>query len=304
MFRFILTKKLFSGQNQAAGANVREAQRPNRRISERFAFDHRRMTMMSDQDIMVVREVSQAGFSSVVSERTWARMDVGDGYTSRLRIGSEILEFSIRVAWKDEIASEAASEAGSEVGSGRTWLLGFEMLPAALGQESADVAWRRLIRPASLAGSLQKVDSSFMQQFGSEKVWYHGDDGCDLMIWSSPEDSKMIAWRLSFDSHYIEWREGTGLETGQSTDLSSFQGESGTGGENTNANAGGSKLALPGLSKKNQSHVQEKTTLDPRRLRDAIDILSAANVDEAPELMQLLEGELANHGQNRRSDLR
>ena len=114
----------------------------------------------------------------------------------------------------------------------------------------------------------------------------------------------MIAWRLSFDSHYIEWREGSGLETGQSTDLSSFQGENGTGGENTKANASGSKLALPGLSKKNQSHGQEKTTLDPRRLRDAIDILSAANVDEAPELMRLLEGELANHGQNRRSDLR
>lgn len=261
MFRFFLTKKIFSGENPAVVPDAR----PNRRMSQRFAFDHKKVTMMSDQDIMVVREVSETGFSSIVSERTWSRMNVGDGYSSRLRIGPEVHEFSIRVAWKD--ASPEPS---------MTWTLGFELVP---GDDGIPSAWRRLIRPAALAGSLQRVDSSFMQQFGSGKAWYHGDDGCDLMIWSAPGGGGLFAWRLSFDTHFVEWRDGSGFETGRTPDLTP-----GVPGNPTGLGV----PEMPGL--------RRSSGPDHRRLHEALDILSACEVEEAPSLIRLLEGELAKRG--------
>ena len=298
MFRFFLTKKIFAGKIRGVAAESarsgffqqaeqQAAWQPNRRMKERFSVDHRRMTMMSDQDIMVVREVSETGFSSVVSERTWARMGIGDGYSSRVRIGPDVLEFSVKVAWKD-VVNLADAAAGDRAPP--THLLGFEMIQDA---ENSVSGWRRLIRPSALAGSLQRVDSSFMQQFGSEKVWYHGDDGCDLMIWFSPDESKMIAWRLSYDSHYVEWRDGSPFETGRTPDLT-------PGVFSNEANFGSPEL--PEI--RTPSNGTGKATIDHRRLQEALDILSASDVTEAAELIQLLEGELAHHGQNRRSNIR
>ena len=297
MFRFFLTKKIFAGsirevasESERNGVPRQAGQQPNRRMKERFSFDHRRMTMMSDQDIMVVREVSESGFSSVVSERTWGRMGIGDGFSSRVRIGPDVLEFSIKVAWKDVVdpPSSAAGDAAPVI-----HLLGFEMIQDV---ENSISGWRRLIRPSTLAGSLQRVDSSFMQQFGSEKVWYHGDEGCDLMIWFSPDESKMIAWRLSYDSHYVEWRDGSPFETGRSPDLS-------PGVFSDEANFSVPDLPAIRTTGRGGDIGGDKAAIDHRRLQEALDILAASDVTEAPELIQLLEGELAHHGQNRRSNI-
>lgn len=298
MFRFFLTKKIFAGEIRQVASELgrtdgprQAAQQPNRRMKERFSFDHRRMTMMSDQDIMVVREVSESGFSSVVSERTWGRMGIGDGYSSRVRIGPDVLEFSIKVAWKDvvEPTISAAGDAAPAI-----HFLGFEMIQNA---ENSMSGWRRLIRPSTLAGSLQRVDSSFMQQFGSEKVWYHGDEGCDLMIWFSPDESKMIAWRLSYDSHYVEWRDGSPFETGRSPDLS-------PGVFSNEANYSVPDLPAIRTTGRGGDISGGEAAIDHRRLQEALDILSASDVTEAPELIHLIEGELAHHGQNRRSNIR
>ena len=290
MFRFFLTRKLFSGETrdvEADEALANAKNRPNRRMKERFSFDHRRMTMMSDQDIMVVREVSETGFSSMVSERTWNRMGIGDGYSSRVRIGPEVLEFSIKVAWKESTKSSLVADGET---SAPRHILGFEIIQ---GTETSESGWRRLIRPAALAGSLQKIENSFMHQFGAEKVWYHGEDGCDLMIWSSPDDLKMIAWRLSYDSHYVEWRDGSAFETGKSPDL--------TPGV-FNSQDQFNFPQLPAL--RNPGSGGDQAAMNHRRLREALDILSASDVTEAPALIDLLEGELANHGPNRRSNIR
>ncbi|NDE16120.1 hypothetical protein EBZ80_14430 [bacterium] len=293
MFRFFLTNKIFSAENRPVAQDAR----PNRRMTGRFPFDHRRMTMMSDQDIMVVREVSETGFSSIVSERTWSRMNVGDGYSSRLRIGPELLEFTIRVAWKDSLTKDSFTKdsftkdsfvKGSDAADPgqTTWLIGFEMVT---GENGVPAAWQRLIRPAALASSLQRVESSFMHQFGSEKSWYHGDDGCDLMIWSPPDGGDPFAWRLSFDSHFVEWREGLGFETGRTPDLTP-----GVPGDPAS-------LALPGMPRTSR---EPQVVADRRRLVEALDILSASAVDEAPALIRLLEWELAKNDEKRRPDVR
>ncbi len=296
MFRFFLTNKIFSAENRPVAADAR----PNRRMAERFPFDHKRMTMMSDQDIMVVREVSETGFSSIVSERTWARMSVGDGYSSRVRIGPDLLEFTIRVAWKDSFAKDGVATAtGAPDQLQTTWLLGFELIS---DESGASPAWRRLIRPAALAGSLQRVESAFMQQFGSAKSWYHGDEGCDLMIWLPPEGGDPFAWRLSFDTHFVEWREGLGFETGRTPDLSP-----GTPGDSVSL----SMPEMPGMRRSSPASKNEALTFqasrgapDRRRLVEALDILSASAVDEAPTLIRLLEWELAKNDEKRRPDVR
>jgi hypothetical protein len=269
MFRFFLTKKLFSGESRG----VTGAHRPNRRMNDRFSFDRKRMTMMSDQDIMVVREVSSSGFSSLVSERAWERMNPGDGFSARVRIGSEILQFDIRVAWKDVIQSGDPVDAA--------FMIGFELMHNDSGSEDS---WRRLIRPASIAGTLRRVESAFMEQYGSSKVWYRGEEGCDLMIWSGSEDGGIVAWRLSFDGRYVEWRSGIGFETGESSDLF-----------HTNLAAS----TMP------RSKGLNETTSKPdhRRLVEALDILSASEISESGALIGLLEGELIGNGQKRRSDI-
>lgn len=273
MFRFFLTKKLFSGESSP----VVRAERPNRRMSDRFFFDRRRMTMMSEQDIMVVRDVSSTGFSSIVSERVWTGLNPGDGFASRVRVGHDILEFDIRVAWKD--VWDPGGPGGVE------HLIGFELVHSRPGAEEA---WKRLIRPFSLAGTLRKVDSAFMQQYGSSKVWYRGEHGCDLMIWSAPEGGELVAWRLSFDGHYVEWRSGAGFETGTSPDQFHSALVAAT---------------LPGNGGSGDFRQKGHARPDRRRLVEALDILSASDLDEAGALTGLLEGELATNGEKRRSDI-
>ncbi|MEY4630151.1 MAG: hypothetical protein RIQ81_271 [Pseudomonadota bacterium] len=276
MFRFFLTKKLFSGESSP----VAHTDRPNRRMADRFFFDRRRMTMMSEQDIMVVRDVSTSGFSSIVSERVWSRLNSGDGFASRVRVGQDILEFDIRVAWKD--VWDSGSPGGPE------HLIGFELVHDR--PESAE-AWTRLIRPVSLAGTLRRVDSSFMQQYGSTKVWYRGEHGCDLMIWSAPEGGELVAWRLSFDGHYVEWRSGVGFETGISPD----QFHSALANASLPRNTG---------NKVGSGRADVQSRPDRRRLVEALDILSASDLEEANVLTGLLEGELAADGEKRRFDIR
>lgn len=283
MFRFFLTKKLFTADSQAVAPAVRGE--INRRMHERYAFEHRHVTMMSDQDIMVVREVSKTGFSSVVSHRTWERMQVGDGYQSKLRLGSAVLDFTIKVAWKDCFIPDGSIgvKAGEEPDQ-PAYYLGFEIIDA---DDDVRSEWSRLIRPAALAASLRRVESSFMAEFGAEKIWYHGEDGCDLMIWLDSEGTHPMAWRLSFNAGYVEWRENFGFETGKSPDLTPGVYSSGYGYPGVNA------PRVPVMN--NGSTKTEESGKDTRRIRDALDILTASSVNEASFLIQLLEEELAHN---------
>ena len=108
MFRLFLRKKILSAGDKAAKAlsaqagkvgkagkagaakgGKKKAAEPeppirNRRVFARYNIDHKHLTLMNDQDILLVREISSKGFSTEVSPRGFARLVVGDVYDARV----------------------------------------------------------------------------------------------------------------------------------------------------------------------------------------------------------------------------
>ena len=71
---------------------------------------------------------------------------------------------NIRVAWKAEQN------------------VGFEIVDA----ETATLkAIASIIRPVALATSLHRVDSAHMKNPDEDKIWYHGEQGIDLLLWKN-----------------------------------------------------------------------------------------------------------------------
>jgi hypothetical protein len=195
MFRLFLLKKIFQGVKERidSAKEKREEQRlRNRRIYERYNVDHKRLTMLNDQDIFVMRDISVHGFSTYASKRGIERLEVGDVFASRMRYLGEVYDLNARVSWK-----------GSDV-------VGFEQLDPST-QVKGFI--ERLLRPIEIASSLREVDSEFMQTHERGKKWYHGDADTDLYVWFG-EDEALDAWQLILKDHYVEWNQLHGMSTG------------------------------------------------------------------------------------------
>jgi hypothetical protein len=195
MFRLFLRSKLMSGavpsQAEADGGTKHAERLRNRRIFERFAADHKHLTLMNEQDILLIREISAKGFSTEVAPRTSERLVLGDVYEARVRYLGEVYDLQARVAWKAET------------------FVGFEIVEAS---RETLVFIRRILRPMEIASSLREVDASFAA--GSGLMWLHGDNNSDLHIWRHAESGSLSAWQLLVDQQWIEWRDGEGLSTG------------------------------------------------------------------------------------------
>jgi hypothetical protein len=195
MFRLFLLKKIFQGVKERidSAKEKREEERlRNRRIYERYNVDHKHLTMLNEQDIFIIRDISTQGFSTYASPRGLERLDVGDVFASRMRYLGEVYDLNARVSWK-----------GGDV-------VGFEQL-----NPSAQVKTfiHRLLMPIEIASSLREVDSEFMQGHEPNKKWYHGDNDTDLYIWMT-EDGELNAWQLIIKDQYVEWNDLHGISTG------------------------------------------------------------------------------------------
>jgi len=195
MFRIFLRKKLLSGnKDEGVGlaATSHGLKSRNRRMFDRHNVSHQHLTMMNEQDILVIRDISAKGFASDVSERAFERFLTGDVYEARMRYLGESFDLQIRVTWKENR------------------LVGFE-----INQPSADVLrfLRRLLRPIEIAQSLNEVDAEFMRENKEAKAWFHGDYETELFLWRS-EDGKLLAWKLISGSDFVEWKDGEGVTTG------------------------------------------------------------------------------------------
>lgn len=192
MFRLFLRKKLRSSPTKQAAEPARK--RRNRRIFERYKIDFKHLTMMNEQDILLIREISAKGFSTHVSPRFWERFKVGDVFSARMRYLGEIYDLEARVSWK------AKSDT-----------VGFELLKA---EKKTIDFMQRLLYPSEIAGSLRLVDAKFMAENNEKKVWYHGDQDTDLYIWHNHEGD-INAWRLITRDKFVEWAPTKGVNTGQ-----------------------------------------------------------------------------------------
>lgn len=193
MFRlFLRNKKLSRGSNQSTRHAAKNSKR-NRRIFERYSVDHKHLTMLNEQDILVIREISAKGFSTLVSDRGFERMDIGDIYQARMRYLGEFYDLQARVSWKDK------------------GVVGFEL-------EKADRTvlqfLQRLLRPMEIAQSLRPVEANFMSENQNGKSWYHGDSDSDLYTWHD-RSGQIIAWQLVVNGEYVEWSSNSGLKTGK-----------------------------------------------------------------------------------------
>lgn len=188
MFRIFLKKKLLSGEDLA-----QSAERPrmkNRRVNERFQIDQKHLTVMNDQDILLIRDISVKGFASQVSDRAFERFLLGDVYSARMRYHGKVEELDLKVAWK------------------RGNLVGFELHEPLVATTNF---FKNLVRPVQLAHSLSQVEASFMESHEG-LTWYHGED-VDLHIWMN-DDSGLSAWQLVADNQVVEWSAVHGIKTG------------------------------------------------------------------------------------------
>lgn len=200
MFRLFLKKKVIVGSEKNDGtpvasirATAQSALTKNRRVFNRYNIDHKHLTLMNDQDILLIREISAKGFSTDVSPRGYERLGLGDVYDARVRYHRETYDLRARVAWKADK------------------VVGFEMVNTP--RETLSFI-KRLLKPIEIAQSMQAVDPTFLKESEHEKAWYHGDQESDLFIWKQQNTSAVKAWQLSIGSHYIEWSDNEGLMTG------------------------------------------------------------------------------------------
>jgi len=200
MFRLFLKKKLIAGDDkkyaQTAAqirANAQATVATNRRVQSRYNVDHKHLTLMNDQDILLVREISAKGFSTDVSARGYKRMCIGDVYEARVRYHRETYDLKARVAWKSD------------------GVVGFELLETP--KDTLNFI-KRLLKPIEIAQSMQQVDPSFLREEVENKAWFHGDDDSDLYIWREGEGNQIKAWQLAIGNNYITWDDLVGVQTG------------------------------------------------------------------------------------------
>lgn len=197
MFRLFLIERLSSGSKTSEKVALPKKQYRNRRLYERLNVDHKHMTLMNDQDILLIRNLSSHGFSCEVSERYFNKITVGDIYLCRLRYVNEIYELKAKVSWKDNN------------------FVGFQLV-----EETPKIQAfiERLLRPLRIGSSLKKQDSK-VQQAPTEKtkIWFHGDEQSDLFVWVN-DRAELSAWCLEIPPKYIEWHHDRGLESGSLTD--------------------------------------------------------------------------------------
>ena len=199
MFRLFLINLLKSGKEGEQlldrPKNVLPPKRlRNRRIYERFDIDHKHLSLMNDQDILLVRDLSEKGFSTEVSPRGFKRLVVGDVYLCRIRYLGELYDAQACVRWKSK------------------GFVGFELLKAS---KNTKTFMSRLIKPIEVGTSLQKMDDRFIELHDNEGMtWYHGPNETNFYLWLDDEE-ELKSWKLEDNDRFIKWDPISGVITGK-----------------------------------------------------------------------------------------
>lgn len=194
MFRLFVVEQMQSGKEVQPRPKPRlpAKQYRNRRLYERFDIDHKHLALMNEQDIFVIRDLSKRGFSCEVSERSFARLAVGDLYRCRMRYLNEIYEIHAQVVWK----------------SNR--FVGFSIQDPSL---KVLAFLERLLDPIHVGTSLQHQNGSNIALHTEDlPLWFKGD-ASQLFVWEDPEGGPK-RWCLEYDINYVSWDHRFGLETG------------------------------------------------------------------------------------------
>lgn len=196
MIRLFIRRRLVAGTDQAqleGSRRILKNNLSNRRLSERVGINHKHLTLLNEQDIFVIEEISQKGFRARVSARAIVRLKQGDVYEGRIRYLNENFDLSARIAWKSEDS------------------IGFEI--AEMPESTA--SWiNRLIKPVQIAANLNEIKAGFIEGGTEGKSWYRSDTGVDLVVWKNFHED-VIAWKLTLPGFFIQWSTQNGLVTGE-----------------------------------------------------------------------------------------
>ncbi len=203
MFRLFLKRKVESNSEPESQEKsfsemvrskfVKPMDAENRRAFSRHIVDYKHLTLLNDQDILLIRDLSLKGFSTEVAPRTAFRMNIGDTFEGRVRYLGETFDLQFRVAWKSSA------------------MVGFEITEAP--KRTFDFL-NRVIKPIEIATSLCEVDGDSINQAEERKSWYHSEKSCDLFIWRK-ESGELTAWWLATENQFVKWtRSSEGLVTG------------------------------------------------------------------------------------------
>lgn len=191
MFRIFIKKKIGSGK-EAGGKRFipRTSLRRNRRLVQRYNVDQKHLTLLNEQDILVIRELSANGFSSDVSDRGFQRFVIDDVYEGKLAYSGQTYPLRMRVSWK------------------KNHVVGFEIIK--LGEKAAQFI-EEVLEPLTIGSSMKEVEST--TEVSGHKVTLEGTRGAHLSIWFA--DSQTIAsWRMHWDQSYVEYDSHVGIKTG------------------------------------------------------------------------------------------
>jgi len=198
MFKFFLKKKILSFGKKKKKSEPSEEQKKtadrkrNRRIIERYSIDFKHLTILSDQNILVIKDISPKGFSTALARSSFDRFLIDDVYDGRIRYLGETFDVRARVTWKARAT------------------MGFELIRPT--RETVGFL-SRLLKPIEIATSLKQVDSEFMTNTHESKLWYHGENDTDLYVWFS-QNGDIVAWQMCLGDEFVEWQLSDGFRTG------------------------------------------------------------------------------------------
>lgn len=201
MFRLFLVNLIQPGQTKSIdnkkidSSDNKVKRHRNRRIYERFDIAPSHLSLMNNQDIHVVRDLSEHGFSTEVSEIGLKKLNIGDIYHCHLKYLNELYETDVHVRWKSE------SFVGFEVDS---------------TDQTINKFLKRLLAPLEIGYSLKTVpknEQSPTTQDNEGRKWYQSYNQTDLYIWQDESDL-IKAWQLDTGTKFIKWSLDQGCTTG------------------------------------------------------------------------------------------
>lgn len=191
MFRLFLMKKTDEVNMQP---QLPTKQLRNRRLYERYNINLKHISMLNEQDILIIRDLSEEGFSCEADTRCLVRMNRGDKYLCKMRYLSEIYEIAAQVMWKD------------------TNFIGFAIkFP---GEKVLNFI-KRLLNPAQVGYSLKSLDTSLKRlAYDGGPIRFSGEQNSSLVIWET-ENRDLESWYFECGDKYTQWDCYRGIETGK-----------------------------------------------------------------------------------------
>jgi hypothetical protein len=195
MFRVFLGKKL-ENKRPARTAKKSAPSNKNRREDIRYDLDHKHLTLMNDQDIYQIRDVSKNGFSTYAPKRTLQRVTTGDVYESKIRYLGATYTLIARVSWTNNEA------------------IGFTCLDS---NPQTKEFLARILQPMTIGSTLTLMECDIVKKYEPSKTHYLGNHNSNLLVWTG-QDGIVDAWQLIIDSSFLEWSCLNGLFSGNLVD--------------------------------------------------------------------------------------